>query len=348
MGRCCEAHGKICAMLTWARAKAWGAPCALWLWGCSSAWAQATPGYAPPAPDLKPWYFEQRFSLLAVISALVVGFALELIVRGATLPSRAVFQRARLFVLLCVFGVVAVWGFGVQARREARRSWQRSLHVAVVLLAAEPLEPAVVTAFRRTAREASAFIQREHARYAADRGPLLHFHVFGPSDPGGPPPQAPEDGAPWSRLWQRIELLRYLHAIHGRAGVSADRYDARMYVLARPPQPGQAPRFVEGVGEAGGEFGIISTDLDRGMVIAAWTAVVHEALHTVGASDKYDETGHARLPDGFAEPAQVPLYPQRFAEIMVGEIPLAPGRGRLPASFAQLVIGPATAREIGW
>jgi hypothetical protein len=41
-------------------------------------------------------------------------------------------------------------------------------------------------------------------------------------------------------------------------------------------------------------------------------------------------------------------YPQRYAEIMVGELPLAPGEGRLPASAAELGVGPDTAAEIGW
>lgn len=326
-----------------------GVASSAWLASVQVAGAQqAAVPYAPPTPDLKPWYFEQRFSLLAVIAALVVLFALELILRGDTLSGRETFKRARLFALLCLFGVVAVWGFGMQARRDARRSWQRPLHVAVVLLSAEALDPGVVPAFQRAARDASEFVQREHARYAADRGPLFHFHVFGPVDPRGAPPAPPPGDALWGRLVQRVELLRYLDAIHTRVGLPAERYDLRMYVLARRPQPGRAPRFVEGVGEAGGEIGIVSIDLDRGMVHAAWAAVVHEALHTVGASDKYDETGHARLPDGFVEPDQVPLYPQRLAEIMVGEIPLAPGRGRLPNSFQQVRVGPATAQEIGW
>jgi hypothetical protein len=33
---------------------------------------------------------------------------------------------------------------------------------------------------------------------------------------------------------------------------------------------------------------------------------------------------------------------------MVGEVPIAPGRGRLPESLEELRVGPLTAREIGW
>ena len=77
-------------------------------------------------------------------------------------------------------------------------------------------------------------------------------------------------------------------------------------------------------------------------------AVGHELLHTVGATDRYDAGGHARDPDGLADPGLVPPYPQVHAEWMVGEVPLGPGRGRLPESIDELRVGPVTAREIGW
>jgi hypothetical protein len=76
--------------------------------------------------------------------------------------------------------------------------------------------------------------------------------------------------------------------------------------------------------------------------------MAHEALHTLGATDKYDAAGHAVDPAGLAEPERQPTYPQRFAELMVGELPLAPGAGRLPSTAEELAVGPATAAEIGW
>jgi hypothetical protein len=33
---------------------------------------------------------------------------------------------------------------------------------------------------------------------------------------------------------------------------------------------------------------------------------------------------------------------------MVGEVAVAPGTGRVPATLEELQVGPATAREIGW
>ena len=50
----------------------------------------------------------------------------------------------------------------------------------------------------------------------------------------------------------------------------------------------------------------------------------HELLHTFGATDKYAGSGAPLFPVGYAEPERVPRYPQRYAEIMAGRVPLAP------------------------
>jgi hypothetical protein len=77
--------------------------------------------------------------------------------------------------------------------------------------------------------------------------------------------------------------------------------------------------------------------------------IAHELLHTLAATDKYQpDTGLPRYPDGYAEPARQPLFPQNQAELMGGRIPLAADRAEIPERLSQVVIGPVTAREIGW
>jgi hypothetical protein len=77
--------------------------------------------------------------------------------------------------------------------------------------------------------------------------------------------------------------------------------------------------------------------------------VAHELLHTLGATDKYSPgTGQPVVPDGLGDPARQPLYPQAVAEIMAGRIALDADAAVMPASLRQAVLGPATAREIGW
>jgi hypothetical protein len=76
--------------------------------------------------------------------------------------------------------------------------------------------------------------------------------------------------------------------------------------------------------------------------------IVHELLHTLGATDKYDHAGRPIYPEGYGEPGRSPLHPQRQAEIMAGKIPLGDRKWQMPQSLEQCVIGPRTAREIGW
>ena len=77
--------------------------------------------------------------------------------------------------------------------------------------------------------------------------------------------------------------------------------------------------------------------------------VAHELLHTLGATDKYDlTTGLPIYPLGFADPDRKPLYPQSSAELMAGRIPVDAHASRVPDSLRNVVIGRATAIEIGW
>jgi hypothetical protein len=77
--------------------------------------------------------------------------------------------------------------------------------------------------------------------------------------------------------------------------------------------------------------------------------IVHELLHTLGATDKYDPaTSQPLFPEGYAEPDAKPLYPQRFAEIMAGRIAVSDDETEMPEGLARVVVGPETAREINW
>ena len=123
-------------------------------------------------------------------------------------------------------------------------------------------------------------------------------------------------------------------------------FDLRVFFLCAPLPDGQLG-FAEGAGAVNGEVAFVRGSCDGDLSLSLQT-IGHELLHTVGANDRYDAQGHAREPDGLADPARVPRYPQIHAEWMVGEVPLGPGRGRLPESLEELRVGEATAREIGW
>jgi hypothetical protein len=118
--------------------------------------------------------------------------------------------------------------------------------------------------------------------------------------------------------------------------------------VLEPSRGAPSASFAEGVGEDGGEVGLVRVAVGNGQPTLALTALAHELLHCLGATDKYDAAGHALLPQGLAEPGLSPQLPQRRAEVMVGEVPLGPGKGRLAESLEELAVGPQTAAEVGW
>jgi hypothetical protein len=131
-----------------------------------------------------------------------------------------------------------------------------------------------------------------------------------------------------------------------------------------PKAPGPTPRIrlfltyydpthtavlSESTGLQKGLMGIAQLFADKEMVGPNQVVTAHELLHTLGATDKYEaDSNLPRYPEGFAEPALEPRYPQRFAELMAGRIPLAADDARIPNSLKEVLVGPATASEIGW
>lgn len=98
-----------------------------------------------------------------------------------------------------------------------------------------------------------------------------------------------------------------------------------------------------------GRVGLVNLFADRSYQKQNAVVLAHELLHTVGASDKYDlQTTLPAFPDGFAEPDKTPLYPQEFAELMGGRVPVSPVKAEIPRSLAFTLIGDLTAHEIGW
>jgi hypothetical protein len=123
--------------------------------------------------------------------------------------------------------------------------------------------------------------------------------------------------------------------------------DVQLFVLYHDPK--KSPTLPHSLGLQKGLFAIVNAFADREMEGANDTVMAHELLHTLGATDKYDPATNQPIhPVGFANPQQSPLYPQTRAELMGGRVPISPTQSQIPASLRQVIIGPATALEIGW
>ena len=77
--------------------------------------------------------------------------------------------------------------------------------------------------------------------------------------------------------------------------------------------------------------------------------IAHESLHLFGAQDRYDPYyGSPIFPEGYADPKQIPLYPQKRAEIMGGYIPMNERDFLVPENLDSVIILQQTAKEVGW
>ncbi len=265
----------------------------------------------------------------------------------ARVGRKRTFRRVRVAVLLAALLVVGLWGWNTHRRRAERTAWARPLNVAVVLLADGPLPEGDVRALSSRLPALSATLNDEFARHRPDGIDLpFGFTAFGPIEIAAPPPLVGHGADLPARARHAWDLWWYLRDVNGRAGLDAGEFDGRLYLVLRPGEA--AHRFVEGQAEAGGEVGIVQAALGPDTVDGVLIAAAHELLHLLGASDKYDGDGHARAPEGLAEPDRQPPLPQRFAELMAGEIPLAPGEGRAPWKLEEIRVGAVTASEIGW
>lgn len=123
--------------------------------------------------------------------------------------------------------------------------------------------------------------------------------------------------------------------------------DIRLFVLYHDPQ--RSASLPHSIGLQKGLFGIVNVFADHRMAGSNDTVIAHELLHTLGATDKYRfADNQPEFPGGYAQPDREPLYPQSFAELMAGRIPITADRAEIPESLHQVLVGPATAAEIGW
>ena len=261
-------------------------------------------------------------------------------------PPRQGAARLRLTVLVGLLGITVLWALYDMRSRRARTEWQRPVEVAVDLVELGAVDPSAVDALRARFPALEARLASEYHRYGGRLARPVQFTVFGPVTVDRAPPPDP-DAALSSLARHAYEQWRWTHAVDEVSHLPARDFDSRIYVLARAPREANRD-WVEGSSELGGRVGVARIDLDATVVDLALFVVTHEFLHTLGASDKYDATGRALIPDGLVEPGRVPLYPQRYAEVMTRNLVLAPGRERPPDSLSELGVGVETASEIGW
>jgi hypothetical protein len=248
--------------------------------------------------------------------------------------------------LLSVLALVALYAAHDVLGRRGRTAWQRTLNVALVIVEDGRVSRSAVDALRARVPVLEQRLNEEFQRYRPGRLAPFAFVVFGAVPLETPAPRPLTEGLP-GLARHALDVFRFARDVDARARVPTRGFDARLYLVVRPPASAEQA-FVEGSSEQGGRIGIALCELDDEMADFALFVAAHELFHTLNASDKYDASGHTRVPDGLAEPLRVPLFPQAYAELMARNRPLDTANEAPPSSLSELRVGPLTASEIGW
>lgn len=253
------------------------------------------------------------------------------------------FRNIRIALMLILLGAVALYA---KDQRLVTQGWYRTLEIVVYPINAS--NSPIVTKYINSLNskkfvEIDKFIKRESEKYNVIASVPTATRL-GQQLSKLPPAPPPAGSSVLSNIIWSMKLRWWIwrHA----PNENNDKYLIRMFVHYHDPS--QSSQLLHSVGLQKGlvgivnAFGVGSQTRQNNMVIA------HEFLHTVGASDKYNELGLPTVPDGLGNPSQSPLYPQKKTEIMAGKRAITADYAEMPNSFRHVVIGHKTAHEIGW
>jgi hypothetical protein len=251
-------------------------------------------------------------------------------------------RRLRIAILLVILLFVAL---NTYFDRVYSTDWNIPLRIATYPISADGSD---VTARYIQQQPAEAlqrvetFFEQEAKHYGLQMERPIRL-TLAPQLSQTPPALEPRAGRLSVALWS----LRMRYWAWRVAELPGPAPDIKLFVLYH--DPAISPAVPHSVGLQKGLFGVVHVFADSAMKGSNDTVIAHELLHTLGATDKYDlRTNQPALPDGYAEPAREPLYPQSFAELMGGRIPMSRSESTTPESLQQVMVGAKTAREIGW
>jgi hypothetical protein len=254
-----------------------------------------------------------------------------------------VLKRLRIAALLYVLLFVAAAQF-FMARRAT--DWDAPLWVDIYTVAGDddPRTHRYIENLRADEfADAEAFLTREAQRYGVALEQPFKLRVVGEHTAEVPQPAANAGmlGVAWWSLRMR--------SLAARLRWQNDEPNGDILVFAVFHEPSLSVALDRSTALDKGLIAVANVFADRSASATNQIVLAHELLHTLRATDKYSLSSNAPVyPDGYAAPDAEPRHPQTKAELMAGRIPLDERRAEMPASLREVVIGAATAREIGW
>jgi hypothetical protein len=191
--------------------------------------------------------------------------------------------------------------------------------------------------------DVETFLNEEAATHGIGIGRPVSVQMFRPVSEK--PPEHDADSGLFGNMWWSLKMRMYAR----RAALSTGQDMPQIRIFVRYHNPEFTKEVPHSVGMQKGLLGVVYAFADREMRGSNNVVIAHEILHTLGATDKYNAATLAPLyPMGYAEPYRAPRWPQEFAEIMAGRIPVSAQDFEMPVSLDEVLVGDATAAEIHW
>lgn len=252
------------------------------------------------------------------------------------------FKQLRILFLLLILLLVAVGAWLTEIRTT---SWEKPLVVAIYPINGDGSAKAADYIERLSLQEFD-----DIERFFRDEAEQYRLAIQQPVDIVlGPvlderPPAPPKDRNVLGVMWWSLKMRWWAWQVGREYGPPAH---IRLFVLYNDPKLN--PRVAHSLGLQKGLLGVVHVFAESRAAAGNNIIIAHELLHTVGASDKYElQSNQPIYPIGYAEPDKQPVFPQEFAEIMAGRIPLSPAKFRQARSLNEVLIGEYTALEINW
>lgn len=247
----------------------------------------------------------------------------------------------RLGVLLAVLAFVAL---GAWLDRTRSTDWDEPLRVTIYPIPAEGVTQDELSHLESADFDATRDFFAEQAQdYGVQVDPPFQFRVSHAAKER--PPEPDLQGGPLSIAWWSLKMRYWAWRVAANDPLPPP--DIQVFALYYPLGDGRS--VPDSVGLRKGLMAV--AHLYAGPEATARNQIVlaHELLHTLGATDKYDlATGQPLAPAGLGDPDQEPRYPQQWGELMAGRVAVSPSSAEMPGGLDQMVVGPESAREIGW
>ena len=250
-------------------------------------------------------------------------------------------KKLRIFILLIVLATVVQQTF----LDKADLDWKDNFYVAVYPVNADASSEVgayIKTLKREDFEPVVEYFAEEAARYNLGMRHPVEVQLGDVVDKI--PPEPPRDGSLLSTMIWSLKFRWFAWNNSPKVNVKPD---IKLYLLYY--NPATSPALSHSTALNKGRIGRVNLFGDNTYAKQNLVILAHELLHTLTASDKYDlSNGQPIYPEGYADADKSPRYPQDFAEIMGGRVPVSETKAEIPKSLAQTLIGEKTAREIGW